>query len=119
MKDAKEKFIFRRTRVRRKVSGTVERPRLSVYRGHKHIYVQIIDDGKGNTLAAASTLSPELKSTLKVWDTVGAAEAVGALIAQKAQKKGIKKVVFDRSGYVYTGRVKALADAARKGGLEF
>jgi large subunit ribosomal protein L18 len=119
MKDPKEKFIFRKTRVRSKISGTNDRPRLSVYRGQKHIYAQLIDDEKGHTLASVSTLSPELKGKLKVCDTIPAAKVVGEMIAKKAGEKGIKKVVFDRGGYVYTGRIKALADAARAGGLEF
>ncbi|MCX5782307.1 MAG: 50S ribosomal protein L18 [Elusimicrobia bacterium] len=119
MKKAKIRFNFRKERVRKKISGTKERPRLSVYRGHKHIYAQLIDDEKGHTLAFVSTLSPELKSKLKVTDTIPAAKAVGLAIAKLAQDKGIKKVVFDRRGFAYMGRIKALADAAREGGLEF
>ena len=119
MKDAQKRFVFRKNRVRRKVSGTNDRPRLSVYRGHKHIYAQLIDDEKGHTLVHVSTLSPELKGKVKVTDTVPAAKAIGEMVARKAAEKGIKKVVFDRRGYVYAGRVKALADAAREGGLEF
>jgi large subunit ribosomal protein L18 len=119
MKDAKQRLTLRRKRVRAKVVGTGERPRLSVYRGHTHIYAQLIDDEKGYTLSFASTLSPELKGKLKVTDTVPAAKAVGELIARKALEKGIKKIVFDRAGHVYMGRIKALADAARQAGLEF
>jgi large subunit ribosomal protein L18 len=119
MKDSQKRLVFRKSRVRNKVSGTSERPRLSVYRGHKHIYAQLIDDEKGSTLSAASTLSPELKGKLKVGDTVPAAKAVGELLARKAQEKGIKKVVFDRGGHVYMGRIKAVAEAAREAGLEF
>jgi len=119
MKSSNEQFNYRKKRVRRKISGTNERPRLSVYRGHKHIYAQLIDDEKGHTLAFASTLSSELKGKFKVSDTMPAAKAVGKLIAKGAQEKGIKKVVFDRGGFAYVGRVKALADAAREGGLEF
>lgn len=119
MKAAKQRLSFRKTRVREKITGTGERPRLSVYRGHKNIYAQLIDDEKGHTLSAVSTLAPELKGKLKVADTIPAAKAVGELLARKALEKGIKKVVFDRGGHVYTGRVKALADAAREAGLEF
>jgi ribosomal protein L18, bacterial type len=119
MKDSKIRFGYRAARVRNKISGTQEKPRLSVHRGHKHIYAQVIDDSKGITLAAASTLSPELKGKIKVTDTVAAAKSVGDLIAKKAVEKGVKKVVFDRGGCEYTGKVKALADAARESGLEF
>lgn len=119
MKGSNKRFDYRVKRVRSKISGVQERPRLSVHRGHKHIYAQIVDDSKGITLASASTLSPELKGKLKVTDTVTAAKSVGDLIAKKATERGIKKVVFDRRGYEYTGKVKALADAARENGLEF
>ncbi|MDR2817853.1 MAG: 50S ribosomal protein L18 [Endomicrobium sp.] len=119
MKDSNKRFDYRVKRVRSKIEGAQEKPRLSVHRGHKHIYAQIIDDSKGTTLAAASTLSPELKGKLKVTDTVAAAKSVGELIAKKASEKGVKKVVFDRRGYEFTGKVKALADAARESGLDF
>jgi large subunit ribosomal protein L18 len=119
MKDSNKRFDYRVKRVRSKVKGVQERPRLSVHRGHKHIYAQIIDDSKGVTLVSASTLSPELKGKLKVTDTIIAAKSVGDLVAKKATEKGIKKVVFDRRGYEYTGKVKALADTARENGLEF
>jgi large subunit ribosomal protein L18 len=119
MKDLNKRFDYRVKRVRNKIEGTQDKPRLSVYRGHKHIYAQIIDDSKGITLVTASTLSPELKGKLKVTDTVAAAKSVGDLIAKKASQKGVKKVVFDRRGYEYTGKVKAFADAARENGLEF
>ncbi|MDR3071213.1 MAG: 50S ribosomal protein L18 [Endomicrobium sp.] len=119
MKDANKRFDYRVKRVRSKICGTRERPRLSVYRGHKHIYVQIIDDSKGVTVVSASTLSSELKGSLSVTDTVVAAKSVGVLIAKKAVEKGVKKVVFDRRGYEYTGKIKALADTARENGLEF
>ncbi|MHB9156229.1 MAG: 50S ribosomal protein L18 [Endomicrobiales bacterium] len=119
MKGAQERFVLRKERVRRKIAGTESRPRLSVHRGLRHIYAQLIDDQKGHTIVFVSTLSPELKGKLKVFDTLPAAKAVGDLIAKKALEKGIKQVVFDRSGYVYAGRVKALADAARQAGLEF
>jgi large subunit ribosomal protein L18 len=119
MKDSNKRFDYRAKRVRNKIEGTQEKPRLSVYRGHKHIYAQIIDDSRSTTLAAASTLSPELKEKLKVTDTVAAAKSVGELIAKKSSEKGVKKVVFDRRGYEFTGKVKALADAARENGLDF
>jgi large subunit ribosomal protein L18 len=119
MKDSNKRFDYRVKRVRNRIEGTQERLRLSVYRGHKHIYAQIIDDSKGVTLVSASTLSPELKTKLKITDVVAAAKSVGELIAKKASEKGIKKVVFDRRGYEFTGKVKAIADAARAGGLDF
>lgn len=119
MRTNKEQFAFRKSRTRAKIEGSALRPRLSVYRGHKNIYAQVIDDEKGATLAAASTLSAELKGKLKSGDTVEAAKAVGALIAKNAKAKGVSKVVFDRSGYQYHGRIKAFADAAREAGLEF
>ncbi len=102
-------------RVRQRMQGTTERPRLNVYRSLNHIYVQIIDDRTGQTLVSASTLSAKLKTG----GNVAAAREVGKLVAERAQEKGIKKVVFDRGGYLYHGRIKALADAAREGGLEF
>ncbi|WP_376789510.1 50S ribosomal protein L18 [Thermoflexus sp.] len=109
----------RHRRVRKKVFGTPERPRLSVFRSLKHIYAQIIDDTRGVTLAAASTLDPELREQLDGLTKTEKARLVGRLIAQRALAKGIRKVVFDRGGYKYHGRVKALADAAREAGLEF
>ena len=113
--------IMRRTgRVRgtlRKAAG--ERKRLSVYRSSKHIYAQVIDDDEGVTLAAASSIEKTAREGMKTGASVDAAKAVGKLIAQRAQEKGIKDVVFDRGGYLYHGRVKALADAAREGGLNF
>jgi len=120
--DPKEKRlarIRRHMRVRKKISGTAERPRLCVYRSLRHIYAQVIDDEKGVTLAAASTLSPEIRDKVKCGGNVEAAKLVGSLIAQRALEKGIKRVVFDRGGYKYHGRVKALAEAAREAGLEF
>jgi large subunit ribosomal protein L18 len=119
MRSNTEKFLFRKKRVRSKVSGTAARPRLSIHRGHSNIYAQLIDDEKGKTLAAVSTMSPEFKGKLKVKDTIPAAQAVGKAIASLAMTKGIKAVVFDRGGYIYTGRIKAFADAAREGGLDF
>jgi large subunit ribosomal protein L18 len=103
------------SRIRAKLAGTPERPRLNVYRSLNHIYVQVIDDRKGETLVSASTL--EAKS--KTGGNVAAAKEIGKAIAEKAVAKGIKQVVFDRGGYLYHGRVKALADAARAAGLEF
>jgi len=119
MKGSKIRSDFRKKRVRSKISGTTEKPRLNVKCGHKHVYAQIIDDVKGVTLAAASTLSAELKGKLKSNDTVEAAKAVGKLVAQKAAEKNIKSVVFDRAGKSYEGKIKALAEEARAGGLEF
>ncbi|RPF42783.1 LSU ribosomal protein L18P [Thermodesulfitimonas autotrophica] len=116
--DRKELRERRRMRVRKKVYGTAERPRLNVFRSLKHIYAQVIDDDRGITLVAASSLSPELRGKVNGGNIEGAA-AVGRLIAEKAKAKGINKVVFDRAGYLYHGRVKALADAARENGLEF
>lgn len=109
----------RHKRVRQKVSGTPERPRLAVFRSNHHIYVQVIDDTKQHTLVAASTVEPDLKSALESSSTCEASVKVGQLIAQRAIAQGISKVVFDRGGYLYHGRVKALADAAREAGLDF
>ncbi len=117
-KSAKEAWKLRKDRVRKAISGTPERPRLSVYRGNKHIYTQIIDDTTGVTLVAASTLSAELKGKVK-GAGIETAKQVGTLLAVKAREKGIEKVVFDRGGYRYHGRIKALSDAAREGGLKF
>jgi len=106
--------------VRRKVRLAARgRARLSVFRSSKHIYAQLIDDDKGVTLAAASTLEKSMRESVKTGANVEAAKAVGKLIAERAKEKGIKEVVFDRGGYLYHGRVKALADAAREGGLNF
>lgn len=106
-------------RVRKKVSGTNECPRLNVFRSLKHIYAQVIDDTEGRTLVAASTLDEALKGKLDSCGNKAAAREVGKLIAQKALEAGIKKVVFDRGGYIYHGRVKEIAEGAREGGLEF
>jgi large subunit ribosomal protein L18 len=108
-----------RARIRKKLSGTPERPRLAVFRSQSHIYAQLIDDSVGRTLCAASSLDKELRAEMKRGATVRAAQAVGKLIAQRAQEKGHSAVVFDRGGFLYHGRVKALADAAREGGLKF
>jgi large subunit ribosomal protein L18 len=109
----------RKLRVRKRVFGTVERPRLTVFRSHKNIYAQIVDDLAGRTLTAASTMEEPLRSTGAYGGNKAAAAAVGARLAQKAVEAGIKRIVFDRNGYAYHGRVKEVADAARKGGLEF
>jgi large subunit ribosomal protein L18 len=109
----------RKLRIRKKVGGTTERPRMSVFRSAKHIYAQVIDDVTGKTLAHASTLSKDLKGTLDNDKKMDAAKKVGALIAKVCKSKGIDKVVFDRNGYLYHGRVSALAEAAREAGLEF
>jgi len=109
----------RKLRIRKKVNGTAERPRLSVFRSAKHIYAQVIDDATGNTLAHASTLSKDLKGTLEEDNKVQSAKKVGALIAKICKSKKIDRVVFDRNGYMYHGRVSALAQAARAAGLEF
>jgi large subunit ribosomal protein L18 len=103
-------------RIRRKVAGNTERPRLAVFRSVKHIYAQVIDDSMGHTVAAASSNE---KSGIKSGGNVAGAKAVGKLLAERAKEKGVKSVVFDRGGYLYHGRVKALADAAREGGLQF
>ena len=107
----------RHVRVRKKISGTTERPRLNVYRSLKNIYAQVIDDVKGVTLASASSLDPSLKANYG--GNKDAAKAVGKLLAENALKAGIKSVIFDRGGYLYHGRVKELAEGAREGGLEF
>jgi len=109
----------RKLRIRRKISGSDERPRLSVFRSARHIYVQVVDDARGTTLAAASTLSRDLKGTLESDSKIDAAKKVGALIAKICLERKIDRVVFDRNGYLYHGRVKALADAAREAGLQF
>jgi large subunit ribosomal protein L18 len=106
-------------RVRKKISGTSECPRLCVYRSNAHIYAQIIDDEAQTTLASASTLDKEIKGSVSVGSNIEAAKAVGKLIAERAAAKEIKVVVFDRGGYLYHGRVQALAEAAREAGLEF
>jgi len=110
----------REARVRRAIKAVANgKPRLSVFRSSKQIYAQVIDDAKGVTLAAASTLEKDLKSKLKTGADVAAATAVGKLVAERAKKAGVKAIVFDRGAYMYHGRVKALAEAAREGGLEF
>lgn len=109
----------RKFRIRNKIQGTTERPRLSVFRSASHIYAQIIDDSQGTTLAAVSTLSGDLEGNLKDDCKTDSAKKVGALVAKVCLEKKIEKVVFDRNGYLYHGRVKALAEAAREAGLKF
>lgn len=118
-RDRNEIRVIRHERVRKKISGTPERPRLCVYRSNSHIYAQIIDDSVGNTLAAASTVEKEIAAQLGEMDKKGAAKLVGKIVAERAQAAGIKTVVFDRGGYIYTGRVAELAAGAREGGLDF
>ncbi|MGA8943442.1 MAG: 50S ribosomal protein L18 [Thermoactinomyces sp.] len=117
--DRNKKRKKRHLRVRNKIMGTAERPRLNVFRSSKNIYAQLIDDTAGHTLAAASSLDAEVKAKGVNGGTVDAARAVGELIAKRAVEKGFQSVVFDRGGYIYHGRVKALAEGAREGGLEF
>jgi large subunit ribosomal protein L18 len=111
--------LKRKKRVRSHVIGTSERPRLNVFRSLKHIYAQAVEDTSGKTLVSASTMSPELKGSFRNPGNVEAAKKVGELLAKKCVEKGIRKVVFDRSGYLYHGRIKALAEAARASGLIF
>ena len=111
--------LRKHVRVRKKISGTTERPRLNVFRSLNHIYAQIIDDTSGVTLVSASTIDSALKDKVQSGGNIEAAAQVGKLIAEKAVDKGIKSVVFDRGGYLYHGRIKALAEAAREAGLEF
>ncbi|MDE5777395.1 MAG: 50S ribosomal protein L18 [Lachnospiraceae bacterium] len=106
-------------RIRNRFSGTAERPRLAVFRSNNHMYAQIIDDTVGNTLVSASTVQKEVKAEIEKTNNVDAAAYLGKVIAQRALDKGIKTVVFDRGGFIYQGKVKALADAAREAGLEF
>ncbi|GGA51685.1 50S ribosomal protein L18 [Paenibacillus physcomitrellae] len=117
--DKNKARLKRHLRVRKKVQGTAERPRLNVYRSEKHIYAQLIDDVAGVTLASASTVDKELASEIGNGANVESARKVGALLAKRGQDKGVKVVVFDRGGYLYHGRIQALADAAREAGLEF
>ncbi|MEE9187128.1 MAG: 50S ribosomal protein L18 [Bacteroidota bacterium] len=119
-KDRYGKRMHIKQRIRRRVAGTSERPRLTVHRSLRHVYAQIVDDSAGRTLVSASTLSKDLRDKVKeVKSSVEASKLVGVVLAQKALEKSISKVVFDRSGYRYHGNVKALADGAREGGLKF
>ena len=106
-------------RLRNRFAGTAERPRLAVFRSNNHMYAQIIDDTVGNTLVSASTLEKEIKAELENTDTVDAAAYIGTVVAKRAIEKGIKEVVFDRGGFIYQGKIQALADAAREAGLDF
>jgi large subunit ribosomal protein L18 len=118
MTSAKQVVRFKRKlKIRSRIEGTLEKPRLSVFRSNKHIYVQLVDDVKGHTLVSASSLEEELKD--KVGGTIDGAKTLGNLVAKRAIAKNISEIVFDRSGYLYHGRVRALADAAREGGLKF
>jgi len=122
MVSKKSRSVIRQTkhrRLRNTLAGTAERPRLAVFRSNNHMYVQVIDDTCGNTLVSASTLDADVKADLAKTNNVEAATKLGTVIAKKAQEKGIKEVVFDRGGYIYAGKIAALADAAREAGLEF
>ena len=111
--------VNKHKRIRNRFAGTAERPRLAVFRSNNHMYAQIIDDTVGNTLVSASTLQKEVKAELEKTNNVDAAAYLGKVIAQRALEKGIKTVVFDRGGFIYQGKIQALADAAREAGLEF
>ena len=119
-KESKSKIRMKKhARLRNRFSGTAQRPRLAVFRSNNHMYAQIIDDTVGNTLVAASTLQKDVKAELEKTNDVAAAAYLGTVIAKKALEKGIKSVVFDRGGFIYQGKIQALADAAREAGLEF
>ena len=118
-KSRSEVRLQKHRRMRNRFSGTAERPRLSVFRSNNHMYAQIIDDTVGNTLVAASTVEKDVKAELEHTNTVEAASYLGKVIAERALDKGIKTVVFDRGGFIYQGKVQALAEAAREAGLEF
>nr|WP_296475360.1 50S ribosomal protein L18 [uncultured Acetatifactor sp.] len=118
-KSRKEVRVKKHMRIRNRFSGTAERPRLAVFRSNNHMYAQIIDDTVGNTLVSASTLEKDIKAELTKTNNVDAAAYLGTVIGKRAVEKGISKVVFDRGGYIYHGKVAALADAAREAGLEF
>ncbi|WP_461811934.1 50S ribosomal protein L18 [Faecalimonas sp.] len=118
-KSRSEVRVNKHRKLRNRFSGTAERPRLAVFRSNNHMYAQIIDDTVGNTLVSASTLQKEVKAELEKTNNVDAAAYLGTVIAKKAIEKGINTVVFDRGGFIYQGKIKALADAAREAGLEF
>ncbi|MFB5268965.1 50S ribosomal protein L18 [Paenibacillus enshidis] len=117
--DKNKARVRRHLRVRKKITGTAARPRLNVFRSSKHIYAQLIDDVAGVTLAAASTLDKELSGEIQNGGSVESARKVGELVAKRAKEKGVSEIVFDRGGYLYHGRIQALAEAAREAGLEF
>ena len=119
-KESRQKIrVKKHMKIRNRFSGTAERPRLAVFRSNNHMYAQVIDDVAGKTLVSASTLEKDIKAELKNTDDIEAASKIGDVVAKRALEKGIKAVVFDRGGYIYHGKVKALADAAREAGLEF
>ena len=119
-KESRQKVrVKKHMKIRNRFSGTAERPRLAVFRSNNHMYAQIIDDTVGNTLVSASTLEKEVAKELKKTNNVDAAAYLGTVIAKRAIEKGIKEVVFDRGGFIYQGKIAALADAAREAGLEF
>ncbi|MDE5931361.1 MAG: 50S ribosomal protein L18 [Lachnospiraceae bacterium] len=119
-KESRQKVrVKKHRRMRNHLSGTAQKPRLAVFRSNNHMYAQIIDDTVGNTLVAASTLEKEIKAELEKTNNVDAAAYLGTVIAKRAVEKGIKTVVFDRGGFIYQGKIAALADAAREAGLEF
>ena len=118
-KSRQEVRVKKHMKTRNRFSGTAERPRLAVFRSNNHMYAQIIDDTVGNTLVAASTLQKDVKAELEKTNNVDAAAYLGTVIAKKALEKGITTVIFDRGGFIYQGKIKALADAAREAGLEF
>ena len=119
-KESRQKIRAKKhMKIRNRFSGTAERPRLAVFRSNSHVYAQVIDDVAGKTIVSASTLEKDIKAELKNTDDIEAATKIGNVVAKRALDKGIKAVVFDRGGYIYHGKVKALADAAREAGLEF
>ena len=118
-KNRSEVRVNKHRRIRSRLSGTPEQPRLAVFRSNNHMYAQIIDDSVGHTLVSASTLEKEIKAELENTDTVDAAAYIGTVVAKRAIEKGIKEVVFDRGGFIYQGKIQALADAAREAGLDF
>jgi large subunit ribosomal protein L18 len=119
LKSSKSRRVMRHIRVRKKIEGTTERPRLAIFRSLKHVYVQVIDDTRQATIASASSLESEIRANVDGKEKMDVSKLVGSLIARRAKEHGVETVVFDRGGYKYHGRVQALADAAREGGLKF